>query len=607
MKENGIRKQDVLLLMKRMSIDSIEKSLVKLFMVKNELKTTNILVDDFVKNVSDDMLEGIKQYFQNKDIEITLKNVERIFELLVDPVDRKLNGVFYTPNFIVDYIVNKTIYESTETICDPSCGSGAFLVEATKRLSLLKRKPIIKVIEGNIYGRDISQRSVKRCKIILTLLALENGEDKKEIAFNIEAGDSLKAEWSRRFDAIIGNPPYVRIQNLPSNIRDDIQKKWFTARSGNIDLFLPFIELGLKILSDDGKMGYIIPNTYFTSMSAKKLREYLQGNRFVSEIFDFNHLQLFADATTYTCITLFDKRKKNTFRYNVIHNLSEWKNSERNEIKFSRLSPESWNLLDDTDYSNIKKIETIGIPLGSMAHINIGIATLRNYLYIVDNGKAINGYYTKTYNGKEFLIENGITRDIIKASILKTEKDIEKNKEKIIFPYRKLEGKYKIIPESELKSKFPNTHKYFLAIRSELEERDRGKKKYDTWYAYGRRQSLNNGHNEKLLSPDVSSKPRFILTKEKDLLFYCGYSTAYNGDIELLGKILNSGVFWYYIQKTSRNYSNGYKSFAKHFIAKFSIPQFTKTEIERIKKSDNKIVNNMLVKKYGLSLKLNNV
>jgi len=621
-----VRAGFVLNLLSKFTIDEIESSLVKLFMEENQLSTKNDFLNGIIEGTNDKIKNEIKNYFDVKDIDIILKTLERVFELLIEEKDRKINGAFYTPKFIVNYIVGKTINRDT-TVCDCACGSGAFLIEATKKLHKITKKPMIDIIEKNIFGVDIIERSVKRAKILLTLLALQNGEDKKDIDFNLKVADSLSLNWKKEFPdvfqddgfgAVVSNPPYVRTKNLPEQLRKRIQSRWMTASNGNIDLFIPFIELGVNLLNKNGCLGYIIPNSFFTSLTSKKLREFLQENKYIKETIDFNHIQIFTDATTYTCITILDKKEKDIFKYALIEDETQLKNLHNIkpfDIKFSNLNPESWNLLSKIDSENIYKIETVGIPLSDLARISTGIATLRNYLFVIKNAEEHNGYYEKEFDGKIFKIEKGITKEIIKASVIKSEEDIKNNKRRVIFPYKKTGKRFQVISESELRSKYPECYKYLCVIKDELKKRDKGKKKYDVWYSYGRSQGLENGISPKILTPDISSKPRFVICRKKDILFYVGYAIWLNRfqttlkprksdiDIEALNKILNSKIFEYYIKKTSRHYSSGYRSFAKHFIEKFSIPELSKEEIRFLKKTDDKKeIDEFLEKKYAINL-----
>lgn len=608
--QNGnvkVKKREVDLLLSKYSIKDIETSLIKIFLEKNNIKTRNESILLVLKQNHNKIKIEIEEYLNKLGIVLDLKTIERFFELLIEPEDRKLNGAFYTPTFIVDYVVNDTI-NNDEKICDLSCGSGAFLIGATQRIHEITKKPIIKVIEQNIFGGDISKTSVYRSKILLTLFALINGEDKKEINFNLVVADSLNYNWKNNnpsgFDVVIGNPPYVRVQNMPKQSREDIHKRYFTASKGNIDLYIPFFELGIRLLNENGKIGYITPNSYFYSRASKKLREFLQQQKYVSKIIDFNHLQLFEGVTTYTCVTILDKRQKNSFKYSIIHEeekLKQLNKIEFTDIKISSLSPIKWNLLLKEDYENIKKIESIGIPLGKLTQIKNGIATLNDNLYILE-GETKEGFYIKEYSNKEYLIEKEITRKLVKASVLRTEEDIEKTKTRIIFPYEKIDKLYKPISENALKTLYPECYKYFLAIKLDLAKRDKGNRQYDKWFAYGRVQGYNIS-GPKLISPLMSPGPRFAICNEDKTLYNGGIGIFYKGSLELLQKILKSKVFWYYILKTSKEYKSNFRAVANNFIENFGIPNFTQDEKDfLIKEKSQEKIDNFLIKRYGVNI-----
>lgn len=613
LKQNGLKRKDILHLQKRYPINGLESSAVDIYLRRKGF--VNFKNETLLKTVdkcdSKTKIE-IENCFLSKDIELNLKNIEKFFELLIAPSERKLNGAYYTPTFLVEYITKKSINGDIR-VCDPACGSGSFLVSAVKRLAEITKKSMTEVIENNVFGSDILPSSIRRSKIILSILALENGEDKSKIKFNLDTIDSLDFDWSNKypeifnkggFDTVIGNPPYIRTKNLSEGMRKKIQN-WNTARYGNVDLFIPFVELGIKLINDKGILGYVLPNGYTNSFSGIKLREFLQNNRYVKEILDFDNLQLFEDATTYTCITFFDKMPKTSFEYVLIDDV---KNIEHlNELKFhsidfQNLDPKGWKLINEKDSKNIKNIETVGVALSKIAQIKTGIATLRNDLYILVNPRINGKYFLKSFNGKQYKIEKEITREAIHAGTAKTTDQLDNDRRWIIFPYKMIEKKYTIIPEIELKRKYPECYKYFLSIKSELEKRDKGKKKYEAWYAYGRTQGLESFTGRKIVVPTISNKPRFIITNKASGLIYAGYGIYYEGDIDVLAKILNSEVMWYYIKKTSKRYAGGYMSFAKNFIKNFSIPQLSKKEKQFIKTSAKEELDKFLTEKYGIDL-----
>lgn len=621
-KRNRMRAKEVFSLLDKYEIDAIENSLIYLFL-KNlgRLNVKNKLIKKRLENLNKEAINFVYNFVTKNNLELTLKNIERIFELLLEPKDRKLSGAFYTPEFIVNYINDRAIEKNNPNfkVCDCSCGSGAFLVLASEKISKENKKSIINTIENNIYGVDIIQRSVDRAKIILSLLAIQNNEDAKEIKFNIRQGDSLnssKFDWRKEFpeifskggfDGVIGNPPYIRIQDFNKDLKDILIKGYKAINKGNFNLYFAFFELAIRLLKKDGKLGYITPNNYFTSLAGRELREYLQNNKLLRRIINFNHLRVFEDATTYTCVTLIDKKEKDFFEYATISNKE--KLLKLNELKFSKinfsdLNSKKWRLMNETDFYNVKKIENVGSPLGKFAEIKVGIATLKDILYFIDGEKKERDYYVKEHNDKGYLIEKDITRKIVKIATVNNEEDVKNNKRRIIFPYVKSGGGYRLMNEDELKSKFPRCCEYLKDIREELKKRDKGKEKLKIWYGYGREQGLNL-YGEKLLTKTFSNRPNFMLDSDKFSLFCNGYAVfpRKEEDIEILKRILNSKIMDYYARKTSVEIEGDYQCYQKNFIELFSIPELSGSEKEFLKKeTDKRKIDSFLIKKYGLKL-----
>jgi len=611
----------ILNLVEKFSVEKIENSLIYLYLeqigahnIKNEL------IKNRLKEINPQATHHISDFIKKEGIDLTLKNIEKIFELLIEKKDKQINGAVYTPEFIAKLINDEVIKVGNDNfkVCDCSCGSGAFLVLATEKISNGNKKSLIKTLEENIYGVDIMPESVERTKIILSLLAIENKEDKENINFNIKCGDSLNDknfDWKREFpevfndggfDAVIGNPPYVRIQDFDNNLKDILIDKFQTIKQGNFNLYFAFFELGMNILKITGKLGYITPNNYFTSLSGRELREYMQNNRLIKKIINFNHLRIFEEATTYTCLTFLDKSEKDSFEFASIDDkdqLNYLNKIDFSLIEFKDLDLNKWRLMNKIDYENIRIIEKIGVPLGEFADIKVGIATLKDALFFVEGSKREENYFIKNYEGKNYKIEEGITRKITKIASVDSEEEIKRDTLRIIFPYIKKEKGYGILNENELKNNFPKCYEYLLSVKDELSKRDKGKAKIPAWYAYGRSQGLSL-YGKKLLTKTFSNRPNFMLDEDEYSLFCNGYAVFTKDDLSLniLRKILNSKIMDYYTKKTSIEIEGDYQCYQKNFIQTFSIPLLDENKRNHLLKLDNREeIDKFLIKIYGLS------
>ncbi len=580
----------------------------------------NILQDAGIKKVKNRLIanilkkntnEGVSFWFSTKGILPCLELLEKLYELNVTEKDRKVNGSYYTPTNIVSYIIRNTITGGVGSICDPACGSGTFLVESAKFIKQGFNLSYSRIFKELLFGVDILPTSVERTKIMLSLLAILDGED-GDFKFNLCEGDSLVFDWeasfgTKKFDYVVGNPPYVRTKNLRAEVRKNI-KKWSTADFGNADLYIPFFELATKITNKNGRIGFITPSTYLTSFNAKLARRFLSHGKFLKRIIDFNGWQVFEGATTYTCITILDKKKSNFLEFSLIDSQKKLKNLDSlvfNKIKVDSLGDDGWRLLSKKDAEKIFKIENAGSPLFKYVDKFVtGLATLNNNLFLVEDGLGTDTFLRKEYKGQVFLIERDITKKIIKPNKIKSTAALINNRERIIYPYI-YEGnnKTRLMSEPSLEKSFPETYKYLCAIKNDLRLRDKGEKNYEAWYAYGRTQGLNN-FGKKIILPMMDNKPSFITVEDKNTLIYCGYALfpKNKNDFSILEKILNSDVMWFYIKKTSKNYSGGFKSFAKNYVKNFSIPNLSDKEKSILSRMDDKEkIESFLEKRYQLT------
>ncbi|MFN2166732.1 MAG: Eco57I restriction-modification methylase domain-containing protein, partial [Anaerolineae bacterium] len=321
------------------------------------------------------------------------------------PEVKKAGGVFYTPSYIVDYIVEQTVGKLVQgkrpgprggvsrlRILDPACGSGSFLIGAYQflldwhleqyvadgseqwatgatprvyqsrggewQLTIDERK---RILLNNIYGVDIDPQAVEVTKLSLLLKVLE-GEDEQtlgqqlalfpervlpDLSRNIKCGNSLigpdfyqgrqlslldedealrinafdweaefpevfppspltplpKGEGDRRlpspagrgaggegrggFDAVIGNPPYVRIQHMKQWAPVEVEyykERYRAASKGNYDIYVVFVEKGLSLLNERGRLGFILPHKFFNAKYGEPLRGLIAEGQHLADV-----------------------------------------------------------------------------------------------------------------------------------------------------------------------------------------------------------------------------------------------------------------------------------------------------------------------------------
>ncbi len=420
---------------------------------------------DYESEVSVNVLGHIFEHSLNEieEIQAQLQGIE----IEKNQSKRKKDGVFYTPEYITKYMVENTIgklceakkeeleiieeeYEKERkgrkksilktlqdklknyrnwllelTICDPACGSGAFLNQALTFLraehqyideleaKLLGNLLVLSdldntILENNLFGVDINEESVEIAQLSLWLHTAKQGRKLTTLSNNIKCGNSLiddpavageKAfDWAKEFPkifenggfhVIIGNPPYVQLQKMNKDITQQLHTYYVYHAMG--DIYALFYEKGVQILTKNGLLSLITSGKWMRAGYGKNLRQFLAKNLSEIELVEFAGYQIFEDATVDTNI-LTGKKLKNTGQnfgakisknFEISTDLSVY--FEKNKIALGTLSEKMWENISLEKRNLKRKIEKKGIPLKDW-EVNIyrGVLTGFNEAFVLD-------------------------------------------------------------------------------------------------------------------------------------------------------------------------------------------------------------------------------
>ncbi|PQJ72915.1 HsdM family class I SAM-dependent methyltransferase [Polaribacter butkevichii] len=582
----------------------VDRLLVSSFLNTNNI---NIVHNDFINNYLISYIDEDYSDFLDFNSKININTLEDLisaFEFVISPEDKVITGAVYTPKNIRDYIIESTFnkWEGNieDVICaDIACGCGGFLLTVSNYIKNNSNKDFNEIYNENLFGIDIANYSINRAKILLSLNAIIQGED-ANFNFNFHTGNTLSFDINNAFnhtinsfDIIVGNPPYVCSRNMDEESLS-LVKNWSVGNSGHPDLYIPFFEIGVENLSPNGVLGYITVNSFFKSINGRALRKYISNKKLSFKIVDFGGEQIFEAYNTYTCLCFIQNDTSNGIYYKRKESKSLF---EINENDFYFIEYESiddwngWNLVDN-EYAErlISIIENTGIHFFDKYQTRNGIATLKNKVFKFTPVREDNEYYYRKEKGEEEVrIERGICRSIINSNSIESQESLLANREVIIFPYYYTNEIRNVIEEDDFRINFPSAYSYLESNRSLLSKRDKGKRDYEAWYAYGRTQSLDI-KGLKLFFPHITDSPNFVITEDRDLLFYNGLA-AFSEDINelrILKSILETDIFWFYISQTSKYYISNHRSISKNYIKKFGIPKFTADEKNYILNHNNK-------------------
>lgn len=265
---------------------------------------------------------------------------------------RQMRGMHYTPSFIVDYLTTRTLdlackqwgHDSIR-IFDPSCGSGTFLL-ASFRYLLHKydgnpKDVMSDVMENRLHGADIDEKSVKLCKIILSLefltLLYQDGHNITNIS--IPTMDHIMSKSffdienryieDKKISIFLGGPPFVRYSVLKQNGEEELiaqKRKFFTARDGQYDLYYLFVEHAIQLLKGkSGFIGFSLSNSFLHNIGGRVLRGIIHNESQVHEIIHFTDPYIYPSARTPIALLLLSvniPNKYNGYFHTLIKNRS---------------------------------------------------------------------------------------------------------------------------------------------------------------------------------------------------------------------------------------------------------------------------------------------
>jgi tRNA1(Val) A37 N6-methylase TrmN6 len=466
---------------------------------------------------------------------------------------KKNNGEVFTPQNVIDYMLKMTYQpDKMEYILEPGCGDGRFIISIIKKLIEFYEEDfnVINSKISKIYGIELDlinfEKSIQNINIFL--------EDYPEIIQrpNIKHCDALLNDVinSIKFCYIIGNPPYVRIHNLKDDYKEKLKQEYDFLRTGMVDLYYGFFELYKKCLKEDGVLCYITPNSFLYNNSADKMLQKFYSEKMIHSIFDFKSEKMFKNASTYTCITTL-KKNSDCIKYNRI---------DKDFILYDEIMIE----YEKTTLNFLGEIQTNhdGGKFAELFKIKTGIATLADKVFIIDKCEINDGLLSFSKGVKNYAIEESITKKCVKAS------KFNGGFHRIIFPYKKVNGKNIPITEDELIEKYPNAYLYLNDNKDKLLARDKGKIDKSKWFLWGRTQGINNADGKKIIISPLYSETPFIYIEE-NVIVYSGYYILSNDYPE----IFKSQNFLNSLKKISKSISGGWYSLQKKILENVIVDQ----------------------------------
>lgn len=542
---------------------------------------------------------------------------------------------------VFDYILHyrETFYLEQEDIEDDCLTE---LSEGQFSLSLSEKHTIL---TDNIFGVDINPYAVEVAHFSLLLRLIENetavsiqsfldrtGEkvlpnlndnikcgnsllDDNYFKFDIEAEDNDDLlfkinpfnwedefpflEEDKGFNAIVGNPPYVRIQNFVKYSPEEIEyyrssfSPYTYSKKDLFDKYYIFIERAIDLLCEGGRVGYIVPHKFFIVKGGKKLRSYITNSTSLDRIIHFGVTQLFPNRSTYTAIVVLVKEEKENLDFSRIDNLSSidiFETTPIIEYNNSGFGSAPWVFVSETADKLFHRIISSGtVALKSVAEIPVGLQTSADPIFIFTPTKEDATHYYFSKNNKDYKVEKGICKPSLYDVSFNGFDTVTANGQ-MIFPYKIAGDNATVISEADFQKDYPDCWDYLNLFKAKLEKRSINGNE-PKWYQYGRSQSLAKFHNtDKIVFPVLSQKPSYIID-ETNFQFTGGgngpyYSITSNSDYSIyyLAGLLSHPVLEAMVKSRASEFRGDYYSHGKQFIENLPIRtiDFTDAEEKRV-------------------------
>ena len=510
-----------------------------------------------------------------------------------------------------------------------------------------------RILLNNIYGVDIDPQAVEVTKLSLLLKVLE-GESEASLATqlrmfqeralpdldnNIKTGNSLIGpdfyedeqmmlldeeehyrinvfDWqaafpqvfsadSPGFDAVIGNPPYIRIQTLKEFAPVEVEhykEAYRVAGKGNYDIYVVFVERGLELLNRNGRLGYILPHKFFNAKYGAPVRELISKGKHLSEVVHFGDKQVFAGAMTYTALLFLERASHEQFHFVKVPDLIAWRvNGEaaEGEVSATNATADDWNFVIGSGASLFERLRQMPVKLGDVAHIFVGLQTSADKAYVLEeSGEPEDGLVNvRDRDGGQWSLEREAIKPFLNdVSVFGFERPEPRHW--LVFPYKLFGGRAELVPASEMSYLYPRTWEYLKNKEESLRGRESRKADNERWYGYLYRKNLTSFEAPKLVVQVVSRTGRYAYD-DTGVYFTGGGNGPYYGvrwsdpedqhSLHYLQGLLNSPLSDFYLHRISTTFRGGYWSYGKRFIEQIPVHTMDFSDPEDVARHDRMV------------------
>lgn len=500
-----------------------------------------------------------------------------------EPQTTEALGEVFTRRWVVELILDLSGYcpgvdLAVKRVLEPSCGDGAFLGPIIDRLvasaDVHSRGP--SDLSSAIVALDLSELNVERARKFATTRLVELGirhADAECLARGwIRHGDFLLDAEVGDADFVIGNPPYIRLENVPA-ARTAAYRAACPTMRGRSDVYVGFIERGLRLLREDGVLGFIVADRWMHNQYGASLRRFVSSHYSVDAVIEMHDVDAFEDeVSAYPAVTIIRRGAQRPavlattdrrFGPDAAETFQKWtrhgrsRSIARTGFRAARMDgwfdgAELWPSGDPERLAIVRDLEERFAPLQSEitgTKVGIGVATGADSVYVTRDQDSIE---------PERLLPLVTSGDIVTGRV-------------------EWSGRYLVNPWQngdlvDLES-FPRLDRYLRDNESVLRRRHVAEKRPATWYRTIDRVSPTLLATPKLLLPDIKASSHPVLEEGR---FYPHHNLYYvaseQWDLEVLGGLLLSDVANLFVGAYCVKMRGGCFRFQAQYLRRIRVP-----------------------------------
>lgn len=536
-----------------------------------------------------------------------------LFDAISDPVlgqgpvpirldSSERNGVVYTKSWVVDLLLDLAEYSVTEDLgakraIEPAAGHGAFVIAMAQRLiaSCQARGRSITECGDALVAYEVEEQSAEVVRTSLTRLLCEVGElpsSAHDLVHTwVRTGDFLlDAPRLPKADFVIGNPPYIRLEDIPPSVAS-AYRRFYPTMVGRADLYVAFYEAALRRLKSDGVCAFICADRWMLNQYGAELRRLVTSSFSVETVVEMHRADAFdSEVSAYPAVTIFRHARQeiavvasidpDTFDVGK-SKLAPVLKAIREDgaqhpllpegVYAARVSPwfsgtDPWPCASPDRLALLKRLEMEFLPLESdetKTVVGIGVATGCDEVFITRDAA---------------LVEGSRLLPLAMASDTKS-------------GHLEWSGAYLVDPWQEdglvdLRT-FPRLAAYFSANEDRLRGRDVGKRNAKRWYRTIDRVNHALVQKPKLYIPDIKNRLTPVLDRGETYPHHNLYFVQSDGwDMEVLGGLLLSRVAQFFVECYGVRMRGGYLRFQAQYLRRIRVPRpevISPDQVERLR------------------------